>query len=270
MFKNENIFIFGSGDKGTATAIRLFKSGFRPVLVEKNNPTDLHYFRNFSDSIFLGEKTIDEITCRLYQSVSDEQEYQEQLAAGRMDRIIPLISDESFRAATSLKPDILIDCTGSHLEKIIPDWHDFPCVIRMGPDFQVGQDGHFVVGISGEELGRVYHMPKELKVRQSENAFLSTAPLEGIFICHKSIGEDVAEREEIGKLNDISILSPRSGVVTGMLHSGHFVHSKQPLFEIKPHTLKHDISKQVPVQCLAMAGGVLEAILMFLSQDRSE
>ncbi len=264
------IFIIGAGDKGTAAAIRIFRCGFRPILVERNNPTDLYFFRNLSDVVYLGEKIIEDIRCRLYNPMDDDRLFAEQLNSGRHDRIIPMIKKESYSDLAFFKPDILVDCRGTIEEDDAQDWSDYPCVIRIGANFKVGRDGHFVIGSANNELGRVYRLPTDLVGDLPENKYLSNAPLEGVFISHKAVGDRVSEREKIGTLNEINILAPRNGIITGLLHSGHFIRRKQPIFEIKPESVKTEVNKQIPVRCVAIAGGILEAILTFLSENRSK
>ena len=264
------IFIIGAGDIGTAAAIRLFKSGFRPILVERNNPTDLYFFRNLSDVVYLGEKIIEDVRCRLYNPMDDDRSFADQLNAGRQDRIIPMIKKESYSDLAFYKPDILVDCRGTIEEDDEQDWSEYSCVIRIGSTFKVGRDGHFVIGAAGNELGRVYRLPTDLMADLPENKYLSNAPLEGVFISHKTVGDRVSEREKIGTLNEINILAPRNGIITGLLHSGHFIRRRQPIFEIKPESVKTVDSKQIPVRSVAIAGGILEAILTFLSENRSK
>ena len=269
MLWNTKIIIIGAGDKGTAVALRLFKSGFRPVLVEQNHPTDLHYFRNFSDVVYLGEKIIEDVRCHLINSSNDTQTLTDRINKSRKDRLIPLAMGEFITIFNSFLPEIIIDSRGEVATDSDWEWSEFPCVIRIGSAFKVGREGHFVIGAAHEELGRVYRTPADLVCKVSQSNFVSLAPLEGVFISHKSVGEKVVEREEVGSINAIPILAPRNGLVSGLLHSGHFVKSHQPLFEIVPASTRIDISKHTSVRCLAIAGGILEAILTFISENRS-
>ena len=263
MFKDVKVIILGAGDTGTAVAIRLFNSGFRPVLVERNNPTDMNFFRNFSDVVYLGEKTIADVKCKLYHETSRETDFVTELDRGRMDRLVPAMNEESFLRLSPGKSDIVIDCRGSSDEPDKFDWHEYACFIRIGGSYQVGRDGHVVIGATGHDLGRVVRKPEEMEPASAHNTYISNAPIEGVFISKKEAGDEVSERDEIGTIDDISILSPRDGRITGILHSGHFVHCRQSLFEVKPKNMEPVLSRQISVQCLAVAGGVLEAVLQF-------
>ena len=68
------ILIIGAGDTGTVSAIRLFKSGFRPIMLEISHPSDLHYNRNFSDVVYQGKKIIDDVeTVKIYPDQDDQE-----------------------------------------------------------------------------------------------------------------------------------------------------------------------------------------------------
>jgi xanthine dehydrogenase accessory factor len=269
MLRKAKIFIIGAGDKGTTTALRIFRSGFRPVLLEQKHPSDLHSFRNFSDVVYLGKKEIDDVLCRAVELEPDLESMSDKLSNIRADRQIPMVILPDLVHLTDLNPEIIIDCRGGAKAGEDFAWSDFPCVIRIGPAYQVGRDGHFVIGSGGNELGKVFRKSWELEHHLSETQFISNAPFEGVFVTFKSIGDTVSEKEIIGQLNDINILAPRAGILTGLLHSGHFVQLHGPIFEIKPGNLSDKQSRHIPVACLSISGGVLEAVLTFLSENRS-
>ena len=58
------IYIFGASNLGSAIAMRLFRTGFHPVLIERQSPVDIHYNRTFNGSAFSGKKTIDGISAK--------------------------------------------------------------------------------------------------------------------------------------------------------------------------------------------------------------
>jgi hypothetical protein len=219
--------------------------------------------------VYLGEKIIEDIRCQLINASNDTQTLTDRINKSRRDRLIPCVNGDFPKIINSYEPEIIIDSRGHDTADSDWGWRDFACVIRIGSTFKVGRDGHFVIGAAHEELGRVYRTPVDLACKVSQSNFISHAPLEGVFISHNTIGDKIAEREEVGSINEIPILAPRNGLLSGLLHSGHFVKSHQPLFEIIPAGTRIDLSKQTSVHCLAIAGGILEAILTFISENRS-
>ena len=113
-------------------------------------------------------------------------------------------------------------------------------------------------------MSQVFRKPHDIIVVDSKRPDVVNAPLEGLFISSRDIGDHLDEREIIGTINDINILSPLAGYLTGILHSGHYVAGSQPLFEITPIAQKSKLKKNIPVINYAIAGGVLEAVLSFI------
>jgi len=94
-------------------------------------------------------------------------------------------------------------------------------------------------------------------MRESE---IVRAPLEGVFTTNCMLDGWIHEKQELGRINDIPILSPLSGKITGLLNSGLIIPGGTAFAEVCPAT-KSISAKRISVQSYAMAGGVLEAIL---------
>jgi len=267
MLRKANVIIIGAGDKGTSIALRMYRSGFRPVLIERNNPTDLHSFRNYSDTVYLGRKQIDDIECLLTHLGADNADRFTEIEQVKSDRKLPILRQDQFEALNALDPDIIIDCRGKiHSEQQF-EWEQYPCVIRIGNQYRVGSDGHFIIGDSDTALGRVLVAESQESMERRSEDYISCSPLEGIFIAEADVGSRITEKETVGTINDIKIMAPRNGLLTGMLHSGHFVAVRQPLFEIYPERLADRNRKVIPNTCWAIAGGVLEAALTFITEN---
>jgi xanthine dehydrogenase accessory factor len=261
---DSRILIIGAGDTGTVSALRLFRSGFHPILLERNHPSDLHYNRNFSDAVYQGKKKIDNVDAILVYSTPFNETVEQEIKNTQKNRCIPLICSDDLSIISRITPEIIIVCTGNFPDTLQLDWELHPLVIKIGLSYNVGIDGHVIIGDSGNKLGLVFRQPHELNETTSDQTEYITAPIEGVFISSRTFGERLSERDEIGTINDISILSPSDGYLTGLLHSGHFVSCRQPLFEITPTAKMSKEHKALPAAKYAIAGGVLEAILSYL------
>jgi hypothetical protein len=258
---DQNIIILGAGDRGSASALRLFNCGFRPVFIELDNPLDLHYFRNFSDTVYRGEKVIDDITCKYLGPGFDIQLVQ----SAKEDRKIPCLKVSDIDTILDLKPDIVIDCSGSFNKAEDLEPENFPCLIRIGNRFMTGVDGHYIIGDTGHLLGKILHTQQNHVTSRVEQRNTINAPFEGVFDSKVSPGDRISERQLIGQLNEINILAPSDGFIGGMLHSGHFIQHHQPMFEIKSQLHSDTDLKSIPVRSYAISGGVLEAVLTFIN-----
>jgi len=262
---NTKILLIGAGDKGTASAVRLFRSGFRPILLERTHPTDLHYNRNFTDAVYRGEKEVESILSVQISCNQFNHKIEQDIKKYQDNRQIPLLCHDDLDIISKINPEIIVDCTGMHTSPLQLNWEEFPCVIRIGTRYNVGVDGHMIIANCGEHMGQVLRKPHNIDSRIKDKPEIVHAPIEGIFISIKTLGEYLDEREIIGTLNDINIMAPSAGYLTGLLHSGHFIACRQPLCEISPVYRKSEMKMSIPVENYAIAGGVLEAILSFLA-----
>lgn len=267
---NTRIVIMGAGDRGTAAALRLFHSGFHPLMLELSQPTDLHFNRTFSDVIYCERKTVEKVEAVAVVPSADETVLNKQIQECLDNRQVPVINKQDFKEneiVSTLHPEILIDC--SRKISKTPDaefvWHMIPCVIRIGFAQTVGVDGHYVIGDVQSYCGMVFNTRQQIPLENHAADSIFKSPLAGIFQTEKRIGDPVQEREVIGKLNDINIMAPYTGYITGLLHSGHFVSARQPLFELLRYQKSRELLSILPVNCRAIAGGILEAVLNFLS-----
>ena len=267
---NSKIVIMGAGDRGTATALRLFHSGFQPVLVERGQPSDLHFIRNFSDVIYCERKTVEHVQAAVVLPASADNLLHEQIQQCADNRIVPVINTMDTgegQILARLRPEVLVDCTRSFskTKKTELNWTDFPCVIRIGFIYNVGEDGHYIIGDSQQYYGMVFSSRHQIVPEYSAADNVLKSPLPGIFQTEKRIGDEVQERETIGLINNINIMAPHKGYITGLLHSGHFVLVGQPLFELISYHKSREALVTLPANCRAISGGVLETILRHLS-----
>ncbi len=267
---NSKIVIMGAGDRGTAAALRLYHSGFHPILLERAQPTDLHFIRNFSDVVYSERKTVENVQAEVVLPATADRNLNEQLQNCSANRIIPVINTLTAgdkEILKRLKPDILIDCTRSFSKTRTTDldWGDFPCVIRIGFIYNVGVDSHYVIGDFQQYHGMVFSSRHQITPEYPALDNVLKSPLEGAFQTEKRIGDQVQEREKIGLINNINILAPHVGYITGLLHSGHFVLSGQPLFELISYQKTREALTMLPANCRSIAGGIMEAVLRNLS-----
>lgn len=269
---NSRIVIMGAGDRGTAAALRLFHSGFQPVLLERGQPSDLHFIRNFTDVIYCERKTVEDVQAAVVLPATPDQVLPEQLRKCAANRIIPVINTLDTGDQDILKrirPEVLVDCTRSfgQTKKTDLAWSDFPCVIRIGFIYNVGEDGHYIIGDNQQYYGLVFSSRHQITPEYPALDTVLRSPLQGVFQTVKRIGDEVQERETIGLINNIKIMAPNKGYITGLLHSGHFVLAGQPLFELVSYQKSREALVTLPANCRAIAGGILETVLRHLSAN---
>lgn len=262
------ILVTGSGDEATAVAVRLFRSGFKVILIVHNKPVDLHYHRNFTRCIFSGTGQIEGVSAITFSlalqqdAVSTPPKLTDFISFALANRQVPIILLDELKRGQLIEAQYIIKLDDEIFNRLKSHLPDEIKVIGVKPE--PGVD--FWIGRQGKILGQVQYPFLEERKENNLSKFRRPmaqeieAPLEGVFVASKGIGERVFEREEIGKLNEIPILSPYHGVISGLINSGALVKPHTPLAEVTTGLRGAD-PRRLPVEAFALAGGVLEAIL---------
>jgi xanthine dehydrogenase accessory factor len=265
------VLITGTSDLGTACALRLFRTGLKVVLLEKSNPLDLYHSRCFSSAVFAGIKTIEQIKATTFSyfltEISDKplNSIEQFLNYQLENRQIPVLLESELNAITTFKIDFTIitsydlfknnsevlKSTGKIIgfdDKPIPDYFDYTICNKGFNSSRV-----FYPFLEDEYIneGAIPSVEKKCeKIR---------APIEGVFEANKQINEIAHEKDILGKIAGIPILSPERGKVTGILNSGLIVPAHEPFIEIDTREPYHN-GNRISSESFNLAGGVLEAI----------
>lgn len=262
------VLVTGSGDEASAVTIRLFRAGFKVVLAAPNKPVDLHYHRNFTRCVFAGKGQIQGVSAITFsqalqeETVSPEVRLSDFITFALANRQVPIILLDELKRGQRIEAQYLIkldDQIFDQLKSNLPD--DIKIIgdkLEEGVDLWVGRQGNILGQVQYPFLEEIQE--DDLRKFKPRVAQIIETPLEGVFVATKEIGDHVFEREEIGKLNEIPILSPYSGVISGLINSGAMVRPHTPLAEITTGRQGID-PRRLPVEAFALAGGILEAIL---------
>ncbi len=259
--------IKGGGDLGTGVAWRLARCGFRVLVTETAQPTVIRRTVAFASAVYEGAITVDGITAR---RVEDEAGIR---AAWDADEV-PVVVDPQAEWVRKLSPLVVVDAimakrnTGTRIT-------DAPIVVALGPGFVAGVDCHAVVETSrGHDLGRVIlegsaapdtGVPGEIGGESARRVL--RAPVAGTFRGVRRIGDLVRAGEIVAYVDDTPILSQLDGVLRGLLHDGLTVYPGMKVGDVDPRgVVSHCFS--ISDKALAIAGGVLEAILYLWRQCR--
>jgi len=256
------VLIKGAGDLATGVAYRLHRAGMLVAMTEIPKPTAIRRAVAFAQAVYSGAHTVEGITARRVESL-------EEIFKAWERGEIPVIVDPEARIRESLKPQVLVDAimakrnTGTSIK-------DAPIVIALGPGFTAGVDCHAVIETNrGHYLGRVIlegqaqpntGIPGEVG-GESERRVLRS-PADGIFHPLKEIGEFVEEGETVAEVNGMPVKARISGVLRGILYPGLEVRQGMKVGDVDPRGVREHCFT-ISDKSLAVAGGVLEAILYF-------
>ncbi len=261
------VLITGTDDNATATALRLFRSGFKVILFSHQKPLDLHFHRNFSRIVFAGQGEVEGITAITFSKALElgllepDQSALDFINFMVNDRKIPIVFPEDLKKSPIIPVHYVVNLAAdlySELESFLPETAHLI-------DLENRSEGHLRVSKQPATWGQVQYPflePKEIPENYPKLHVQKRihAPLEGVFVATKNINDPILEKEEIGKLNEIPILSPYSGKISGLINSGAMVSAHTPIAEITTGRLEIN-ARILPMEAFALAGGVLEAIL---------
>ena len=145
-----------------------------------------------------------------------------------------------------------------------------PMIIGLGPGFRVGLNCHTVIETNrGHYLGRALWAGEAMSdtgipgtVSQKSNERVLRAPADGSIKSNLKLGDLIKKGDLIGSVNNKPILAPFDGCLRGLMHDGIIVKEGTKIGDLDPRLDVHLIN-YISEKALAIAGGVLEAILTY-------
>ncbi len=257
---NTLILLRGGGDLASGVALRLQHAGFQIVITELPRPLSVRRLVSFSEAVYEGQTTVEDITARLVNS----DRLQAVLDAGE----IPVLVDPEADLTNQISFFAVVD---ARLIKSPPQPLPVhvPLHIGLGPGFYAGRDCQAVIETRrGHTLGRVYWTgstaPDSGQPDGNPRRVLR-APSDGTVIAHERIGEHVHEGELVAEIKGrearTQVFSPFTGVLRGLLRDGMQVTCGLKLGDVDPRD-EPSMCRLVSDKALAVGGGVLEALLV--------
>lgn len=260
------VIIKGAGDLASGVALRLYHAGFDIAMTEIPTPLAVRRTVAFSQAVYEGRARVEDVTSVL---VRDEGE----MRAALERKQIAVLVDPEAAIVGRFRPPVLVDAimakknTGTAID-------DAPAVICLGPGFTAGVDCHAVIEtMRGHTLGRVLTegsalpntgVPGDIAGFSSER--LLRAGAGGVFEPLVEIGDKARRGEEVAGVRSadgvVPIRAEIDGIVRGLLPAGIAVTRGMKAGDIDPRCERSHCFT-VSDKALAIAGGVLEAVLRF-------
>lgn len=262
------VVIRGGGDLGSGVALRLWRAGCRVILLETEHPIAVRRTVSFAEAVYDGCATVEEAEGRLLtlnEVLHDEW--------GSWD--IPVVVDPSAASIESLRPIAVIDAILAK-RNIGTERGWAPLVVGLGPGFHAPANVHAVVETNrGPHLGRVI-WNGEAQPNTGEPAPVSgigrervlRAPATGVLRIVNDIGTIVNKGEVVATVRGVPVRAGFRSLVRGLARDGLHVDEGMKIGDIDPR-LDPALCRLVSDKSLAIAGGVLEAVMMALRGTRS-
>lgn len=259
------VIIKGAGDLATGVAHRLTCCGFSVIMLEIPLPTVIRRAVSFAEAIYENEHTVEGVTARMAQS---PQEIEKILQMGK----VAVVVDPQWLEIKNLEPFIVVDAILAK-KNLGTNVKEAPIVIGLGPGFTAGFDVHAVIETKrGHDLGKVLYsgtaypdtgIPGEINGYGLER--LLRSPSEGIFRGMMNIGDFVNIGDLVAMVDETPVFAEISGVLRGILHNGITVTKGFKIGDIDPRQDRLNCFT-ISDKARSVAGGVLEAILYFLTK----
>ena len=260
MSKNNFVLIRGGGDLATGVALRLHRAGIKVVISELAQPLAVRRTVSFSEAVYEGRHLVEGVTARLIEA--------RQLSAWNDADEIPVLVDPDASILPSFFFPVVVDARLIK-QPPLPLPLDVPLHIGLGPGFTAGYDCHAVIETRrSHTLGRVYWIGStqpDSGEPEGDPRRVLRAPIDGVVIGYKKIGEHVEQGEEIAVVGEpngdqYSVISPFAGVLRGLIRDGLRVTKGIKIGDIDA---RDDVGAcyLVSDKALAIGGGVLEAII---------
>jgi xanthine dehydrogenase accessory factor len=263
----QRIVVRGGGDLGTGVAIRMWRCGFPVIIFECRAPAAVRRTVAFGEAIYEGRQCVEGVVAELVTTAADAQEALER-------DVVPVISDPEAVLLPSLEPYAVVDAivakrnTGTRRNMA-------RLVVGLGPGFCAPDDVHAVIETNrGPDLGRtIWFGRAELDtgepgaVRGVSGDRVLRAPVTGILQLHSEIGAIIRAGDVLASVEGHLVTAPFAGLIRGLAHEGLKVGIGTKIGDVDPRP-DPTLCARISDKALAVAGGVLEAVLVSLCGKR--
>ena len=259
------IIVRGGGDLATGTIYKLKKSGFPVLILEVKNPSAIRRNVAFSEAIYQGQQTVEDMTCFRVDSLQQAENFLQE------DKLTILV-DPKGEAIARLKPVAVVDAIIAK-RNLGTAKTMAPITVALGPGFVAGEDVDAVVETKrGHNLGRVIWsgsaapntgVPGLIGGFGKERVMHS--PAQGVLKNVKKITDTVTKGEVIAVIETDSDMVPveasLDGILRGLIRDGYPVTKGFKIADIDPRSEEYENCFTISDKARCIAGGVLEAIL---------
>ena len=256
----ELVLFRGGGDLATGAIWRLWCARFPIVVCELAEPLTVRRTVSVSSAVALGAVTVEGMPAQRARSIAGAVDL-----AGR--GIVAVLVSPGL---PSIAREVVVDArlAKRNIDTAIADAR---LVVALGPGFEAGVDAHAVVEtMRGPRLGRVLWsgtaapdtgVPGSVGGKGAERVVRAAA--DGTIGWQVGIGHRVVGAQVMGRVGGCAVVAPFDGVVRGLIADGTEVPAGLKIADVDP---RFDVDcHEISDKALAVGGGVLEAVLTWIS-----
>ena len=262
------VIVRGGGDIATGSIQKLYRAGFKVLVLEIEKPSAIRREVAFCEAIYEKEMTIEGVTAKLCNSIEDIEKVWN-------EKKIPILIDSTGESIYKLKPQVVID--GILAKKNYGTNREMASItIGLGPGFTAGEDVDVVIEtMRGHNLGKLIFegkpmantgIPGIIKGIGKERVIYS--PCAGVVKNICKIGDMVEKNQVIATVDGVDVLATISGVLRGLIREGYEVPEKFKMADIDPREEEQANCFTISDKARAIGGAVLEAVL-YLKNEKN-
>ena len=249
----------GGGDLATGVIYRLWKAKFDVLCLETASPLVVRRTVAVAEAVFEGEFEIEDMRAVKINSLTEWND---------RSNIAVLIDPEGI-SIKEYSPSLVVDAT--MMKRYSGTSKDMaPLVLALGPGFSAPDQVHGVIETKrGHYLGRLITNGMAIpntKIPGMEMGYtterLLRSPTTGYIKSVHSIGDHVEQGELIATIDNIEVRTEISGTLRGLIHPSVKVEAGLKIGDVDPRDIREHCFT-ITDKALAIAGGILEAILSF-------
>jgi xanthine dehydrogenase accessory factor len=263
------IIVRGGGDIASGSIQKLYRSGFKVLVLETERPTSIRRNICFSEAIFDQYMIVEGIKAVHVKNLDEVEKAWE-------EGNIPVIIDKKGKYIDILKPEVVLDAILAK-KNLGTSINMAPITIALGPGFEAGKDVDVVIEtMRGHNLGRLIFSGRAMentgvpgKIAGYSKERVIYSPAEGIISNLKEIGDIVKAGEPIAVIDNVQIKTVIDGLLRGIIRDGTNVARGLKVADVDPRLTEKENCNTISDKARSIGGAVLEAIL-YLKNNRAK
>ncbi|MDF2674520.1 MAG: molybdenum hydroxylase [Clostridiales bacterium] len=258
----DKVIVRGGGDIASGTIQKLYRSGFKVLVLETEKPTSIRRNVSFSEAVYDGVTVIEGCKAVFVREVNEINKAWE-------NGFIPVIVDSEGSLINIIKPYAVVDAILAK-KNLGTNMSMAPITIALGPGFNAGKDVDVVIEtMRGHNLGRLIFngfalentgLPGVIGGYSKERVIY--CPWDGTIKNNRKIGDIVDKGEVIAHVGDKEVIAEIPGILRGLIRDGTVVFKGFKIGDIDPRLKEIENYNSISDKARCIGGGVLEAILL--------
>lgn len=264
---SESIVIRGGGDIASGAIQKLYRSGFRVLVLEVDRPSSIRRKVCFSEAVYDDYALIEGIKAVKVKN-------KEEIFNAWQENVVPIAIDPKGKYIETLKPKIVVDAILAK-KNIGTNMDMAPYTIALGPGFEAGVDVNIVIETNrGHNLGRLIFsgkaaentgVPGVIAGYSKERVIYS--PAGGIINNIRHIGDVVKKWDILAYIGSEPVNATIDGVLRGIIRNDTKVFKGLKIADIDPRLSEVKNCFTISDKARNIGGAVLEAVLCLLNKE---